>query len=109
MADLGTDGPGLAVSAVTGEGLEELRTTLGRFARESLAGAADALVTRERHRRVLTTALAALERLQAELTAPVEVLAEELRVAIHALEGLAGRVDVEDVLGEIFGRFCIGK
>jgi tRNA modification GTPase len=36
-------------------------------------------------------------------------VAEEIRVAQHAVGRIAGRVDVEDVLGEIFGRFCIGK
>jgi tRNA modification GTPase len=43
------------------------------------------------------------------LHGPVELLAEELRAAIRALEILIGRVDVETVLGEIFARFCIGK
>ncbi len=38
-----------------------------------------------------------------------ELRAEDLRIAANALGRITGRVDVEDVLGEIFGRFCIGK
>jgi tRNA modification GTPase len=39
----------------------------------------------------------------------LELRAEDLRQAAHALGRITGRVDVEDVLGEIFARFCIGK
>jgi tRNA modification GTPase len=39
----------------------------------------------------------------------LEFLAEDLRLAARALERIAGRIDVEDVLGEIFSRLCIGK
>ncbi len=38
-----------------------------------------------------------------------ELRAEDLRLAAHALGRITGRVDVEDVLGDIFARFCIGK
>ena len=38
-----------------------------------------------------------------------ELRAEDLRLAAHALGRITGRVDVEDVLDEIFARFCIGK
>jgi len=38
-----------------------------------------------------------------------DVLAEDLRSAIRAVDSLVGRVDVEDILGEIFSSFCIGK
>jgi tRNA modification GTPase len=41
--------------------------------------------------------------------APTELLAEDLRVAMFSLQRLTGVVDVEDILGEIFSRFCIGK
>jgi len=54
-------------------------------------------------------AAAALERAERGLDGPVELLAEELRTAIRALEMLIGKIDVEMVLGEIFARFCIGK
>jgi tRNA modification GTPase len=67
------------------------------------------LITRERHRKAFEAAVAALERGEQNLYGPVELLAEELRAAIRALEMLIGKIDVETLLGEIFARFCIGK
>jgi len=88
---------------------------LARYAETFLAGAEQALVTRERHRRALEDTLAALRRALArelagrhELLAE-ELLAEELRIAARALGRLTGRVDVEDILDVIFRDFCIGK
>jgi tRNA modification GTPase len=67
------------------------------------------LLTRNRHRQALETAQAALARALAAGPAEVEIVAEELRAAAHALGRVTGRVDVEDVLGAIFAEFCIGK
>jgi tRNA modification GTPase len=50
-----------------------------------------------------------LERVIGDPGAPAELLAEDLRVAMVSLQRLTGVVDVEDILGEIFARFCIGK
>lgn len=109
-ADLGgTARPGeLAVSARTGEGLPQLLELLAlRLAGEEQAE--PALLTRERHRVAITDAALALERVLASLGAPAELLAEDLRLATRALERLLGRVDVEDVLDQLFAGFCIGK
>jgi tRNA modification GTPase len=98
------------ISAVTGEGFEALLAQLARHAEGFLAGAESALVTRERHRRALEDALAALNRAQTPAVAAHEdLLAEELRIASRALGRLTGRVDVEDILDVIFRDFCIGK
>jgi tRNA modification GTPase len=98
------------ISATTGEGFEALLAQLGHHAEGFLAGAESALVTRERHRRALEDALAALRRAQAPAAASHEdLLAEELRIASRALGRLTGRVDVEDILDVIFRDFCIGK
>ena len=98
------------ISAKTGEGFEVLLNALGRFAGKFLAGAESALVTRERHRRALQDALAALRRaLSPGLANREDLLAEELRLAARALGRLTGRVDVDDVLDVIFRDFCIGK
>jgi tRNA modification GTPase len=98
------------VSATTGEGFEALLAQLARHAEGFLAGAESALVTRERHRRALEDALAALQRAQTPAVASHEdLLAEELRIASRALGRLTGRVDVEDILDVIFRDFCIGK
>jgi tRNA modification GTPase len=78
-------------------------------AEDGLAGADHALVVSARHRAAFEEALAHLERaLESENLAP-EFFAEDLRLAARALERIAGRIDVEEVLGEIFGRLCIGK
>ena len=68
-----------------------------------------ALLTRERHRAAIAEAVVALERILASPSAPAELLAEDLRLAVRALERLLGRVDVEDVLDQLFAGFCIGK
>jgi tRNA modification GTPase len=98
------------LSALTGEGFEALFDRLQDHAETVLSAAEPALVTRERHRRSLDDAVAALRRaLAPELAGREDLLAEELRTATRALERLTGRVDVEDLLDVIFRDFCIGK
>lgn len=100
----------LWISAATGAHMDLLMTKLAAFAQDATGGGEGALVTRERHRRALEAAREALAKAQKDgLAAAPELLAEDLRVALRALERLIGRIDVEDVLGEIFSRFCIGK
>jgi tRNA modification GTPase len=99
-----------AISATTGSGLDPLEHDLEQFARDALeVGGELPALTRERHRQALTTACEALERIVLDGSLPPEVVAEEIRVAQQAVGRIAGRVDVEDVLDEVFGRFCIGK
>lgn len=101
---------GLAVSGKTGAGVPELMARIGEILGERV-GSAGALV-RERHRVAVTTAIAALAESRAEvlrLDSRVELAAEHLRQAVRALDALVGRVDVDDLLGEIFASFCIGK
>jgi tRNA modification GTPase len=108
-AEPGLAAHALALSAETGQNLDILLKDLTDFAfSESGAGHAG-LITRERHRKAFATAAEALARIEVEPEAPVEILAEDLRAALFALEQLIGRVDVEDILGDIFSRFCIGK
>jgi tRNA modification GTPase len=98
------------ISATTGAGLDPLEHDLEQFARDALeVGGELPALTRERHRQALTTACEALERIVLDGSLPPEVVAEEIRVAQQAVGRIAGRVDVEDVLDEVFGRFCIGK
>ena len=109
-ADTKSGVSGLAVSGKTGAGVPELMARIGEILGERV-GSAGALV-RERHRVAVTTAIAALAESRAEVVRPdsrVEVAAEHLRQAVRALDALVGRVDVDDLLGEIFASFCIGK
>ncbi len=99
--------PALAVSALTGAGLDELVSALTvRVAARFDVSAAPSL-TRERHRTALESCRAALAR--AEAAKNVELLAEDLRLAARELGRITGRVDVEQVLDVIFRDFCIGK
>jgi tRNA modification GTPase len=100
----------LAISAATGVGLDSLETELESFARKRLEiGGEVPALTRERHRQALAAAAAALDRIRADPDLPPEIVAEEIRLAQNAVGRIAGRIDVEDVLGGIFERFCIGK
>jgi tRNA modification GTPase len=106
----GEERANLRISAATGVGLDQLEAELEDFARKRLEiGSEVPALTRERHRQALAAAAGALERIMAAPELPPEIVAEEVRLAQNAIGRIAGRVDVEDVLGEIFGRFCIGK
>lgn len=98
------------ISALNGTGIEELVSSLARFAADIFSAGEPALVTRQRHRDRLREVVAALERaLALGAAASEELVAEELRLAARALGRLTGRVDVEDILDVIFRDFCIGK
>ena len=100
---------GLATSAVTGAGLSELRATLSRRARERPAPALAPSVARCRHH--VAACLEHLRRAHALVLEqdPPEILALELREALHQLGELAGAVYTDDLLDRVFSRFCIGK
>lgn len=98
--------PGL--SALTGQGVPELLTELRTRLDSRSAGSA--VFAHARHFDQLTRAVQNLTSAAQHLHAPHwELVAEDLRLALRALDGLVGRVDVEDVLGRIFASFCIGK
>ena len=109
---IGTAGEVL-VSAPNGTGLEELRQILLHRAFGGILGEPGEapLVTRERYARVLR---AARDEVQGFLDAqasgiPMEYAATHLQAAASALEDLVGAVTVDDVLGRVFGDFCVGK
>jgi tRNA modification GTPase len=107
------EGPGSPVSAVTGEGLAELRSALARVAFSTLAqqGDVEPVVTRERHRAALERARAEVERFAEARRGGIEaaVAATHLRVAVTALEDVIGLVTTDDVLDRVFSSFCVGK
>ena len=100
---------GLYISAESGENLDCLLKKMEEFASAAMSGGHAGLIARERHRKAFETGALALARILDDPGAPVELLAEDLRVAMVSLQRLTGVVDVEDILGEIFARFCIGK
>jgi tRNA modification GTPase len=98
------------LSAITGQGMNELMNKVSLYVREYFGGAEAALVSRERQRKLLQETLQALQRASSpQIASREDIVAEELRLAARALGRLTGRVDVEDVLDVIFRDFCIGK
>ncbi len=100
-------GGGLAISAKTGAGLDELKRAILQAAGWSATGES-VFLARERHLRALQRAAAHLEAAARE-PQRWELFAEELRLAQTALAAITGEFTADDLLGEIFGRFCIGK
>jgi len=101
----------LLICARTGSGLDSLRARLLNIAGQS-PGEQSPWLARQRHLHALTEAqthlLAAVE--HATQSAPMlDIYAEELRLAHNALMTITGEVSSDDLLGEIFSRFCIGK
>lgn len=97
------------ISASQGDGIPELVEALVKFVADFFGTTEGALVTRTRQRDLLVRASDSLRRSLELVEEGEELAAEELRAAAYALGRLLGRVDVEDVLGAIFQKFCIGK
>jgi tRNA modification GTPase len=97
------------VSAITGEGMPELEATIAATVAEALGREEAPVLTRARHRRLVEDAREALARAIPALARGPELAAEDVRAAAAALGRLTGRIDVEDLLDEIFSSFCIGK
>ncbi|MBR1575945.1 MAG: tRNA uridine-5-carboxymethylaminomethyl(34) synthesis GTPase MnmE [Bacteroidales bacterium] len=112
VSDSGIQRNVLNISALSGEGLDALRHTLVRLVQGRLSGTSDhILVTNARHHEALRLTAhdldAALSALDAGI--PSDLVAQDLRSALHHLGTITGAVTTDEVLGEIFGRFCIGK
>ena len=113
-ADLGAAAPddrleALSISTTTGQGLSELHDWIAARLARDLSGADFPAVTRERHRRRLVEALAAVEAGRRALDLAPEMAGDDLRRAADALARVTGAIGVEDILGEVFSSFCIGK
>ncbi len=101
----------LAISAKQGVGIEALRQKLLQIAGWQSA-AEGVFIARERHVQALQSVRSHLTLAAAHLAAKdqsLDLLAEELRLAQNALGSITGEFSADDLLGEIFSRFCIGK
>ncbi len=104
-------GAGLQLSARTGQGLEALRQALLQQAGWQTA-TEGLFIARTRHVQALRQAQSHVEQAQVHAAlndSALDLLAEELRLAHQALCTITGEFNNEDLLGEIFSRFCIGK
>lgn len=103
-------GSGLAVSGKTGAGIDALIAAVVSRLGDKVGNIGVAM--RERHRTAMLRAIGYMADAQAAMqdeTAMTDLIAEDLRAAIRAVDSIVGRVDVEQVLDEIFSSFCIGK
>ena len=110
-ADLGASTADAAhhVSALTGEGIDGFIDDLSAFLQENYSKTSSAVLTRGRHRQILTEVQETLSRAIDVETRGLELAAEDLRLAARALGRLTGAVDVEALLDIVFADFCIGK
>lgn len=108
-ADLtGRDYP--AISGKSGVGVDRLLLDVEKVLSRFASGAG--LATHERHARAMFVSKLSLDEAQNLLDAgpdQYDIVAAELRIGIHALEVLVGRIDTENLLDEIFASFCLGK
>ena len=98
--------PRIFLSAKSGEGIGLLRQELLRIA--GWHPAEDVFIARERHLQALDETGKHIREARHQLP-QLELFAEELRLAQQALSKITGEFSADDLLGEIFGRFCIGK
>ena len=99
----------LSVSTTSGEGLSALQDWIAARLAKDLSGADFPAITRERHRLRLAEALTAVEAGRTALDRAPEMAGDDLRRAADALARVTGAIGVEDILGQVFATFCIGK
>ena len=100
-----------AVKEITGLGLGELRSLLASSQRDLLGDSDTTLVTNQRHVQALTDARTSLLRVRDGLVSglPTDLAAQDIREAIYHLGSIVGEISTDEVLGNIFRNFCIGK
>ena len=101
----------IPISAKTGSGTDLLRSVLASSQRNLLADSDTTLVTNQRHVQALTDARTSLLRTQEGLTLgiPTDLASQDIREAIYHLGSIVGEISTDEVLGNIFRNFCIGK
>lgn len=102
----------IPISAKTGFGLPELTEALAEIGRRITGDTDETLVTNIRHYEALSRAATALGRVRDGLkvaTLPPDLIAQDLREALYHLGEIVGEISTDEVLGNIFRKFCIGK
>ncbi|GHU98762.1 tRNA modification GTPase MnmE [Bacteroidia bacterium] len=103
--------PAIALSAKTGTGIDRLTAWLSASTGVEAVYGGDTVLSNSRHVEALTRAREALTRVEEGIAAtlPTDLLTQELRQAIHHIGTITGQITTDEILGEIFSRFCIGK
>ena len=101
----------IPISAKTGSGITALRELLASTQRDLLGDSDTTLVTNQRHVQALADARASLLRVRDGLASglPTDLAAQDIREAIYHLGSIVGEISTDEVLGNIFRNFCIGK
>ena len=101
----------LPISAKTGTGISTLRELLASTQRDLLGDSDTTLVTNQRHVQALTDARTSLLRVRDGLASalPTDLAAQDIREAIYHIGSIVGEISTDEVLGNIFANFCIGK
>lgn len=102
----------IPISAKTGSGLTELTEALAEIGRRITGDTDETLVTNIRHYEALSRAATALGRVRDGLkvaTLPPDLIAQDLREALYHLGEIVGEISTDEVLGNIFRKFCVGK
>ena len=101
----------IPISAKTGTGINTLRSLLAATQRDLLADSDTTLVTNQRHVQALTDARTSLLRVRNGLASglPTDLAAQDIREAIYHIGSIVGEISTDEVLGNIFANFCIGK
>ena len=99
----------VASSAKTGAGMAELRERLSQLVKRKTDTQPNAVMVRLRHQQAVEQSIRLLNDALKKDSSQLELMAEDVRKAAHSLAGITGRVDVEELLGQIFSEFCIGK
>ncbi len=97
------------ISVKTGDGIDDLINSLTEQVSKRVGIDEAPVISRARHRQELEACREALEQFSNGDPSELELRAEDLRLAAQAIGRITGRIDVEDVLDEIFSSFCIGK
>ena len=101
----------IPISAKTGTGIQNLRSALATSQRDLLGDSDTTLVTNQRHIQALSDARISLWRVSEGLASglPTDLAAQDIREAIYHLGSIVGEISSDEVLGNIFKNFCIGK
>jgi tRNA modification GTPase len=101
----------IKTSLKDGEGVDEILANLEAIAQKYSGASESGIITRARHRNLLQDTLENLNNFieVRKNNMPIEIAAENLRLASFGIGKVIGKIDVEDVLDKIFSEFCIGK
>ena len=101
----------IKISAKTGLGINNLKEILAQSQKDILGSSEDTLVTNQRHAQALSEARTSLIRVREGLASglPTDLAAQDIREAIYHIGSIVGEISTDEVLGNIFRNFCIGK